>query len=63
MRKTKRLKKVVGPIVEAKKTKTLKKIDGSKSDSNDSNAGLSRGNNKTSHAKALDDSSYFEGDE
>jgi hypothetical protein len=63
MRKAKRLKKVVGPIVEARKTKTLEKIDGSESDSDDSNAGLSRGNNKTSLAKAPDDSSYFEGDE
>jgi hypothetical protein len=62
-RKTKRLKKAFGPIGEARKTKTLAEIDGAESDSNDSNARLSGGNNDTIHAIVPDDSTYFEGDE
>jgi hypothetical protein len=63
MRKTKRLKKVVGPTKEARKTKMLAEIDSFKNDSDDSNDGLSEVNNDTSHAKVPDDSSYFEEDE
>jgi hypothetical protein len=37
-------KKAVGPTMEARKTKTLGKIDDSESDINDSNVGLSRRN-------------------
>lgn len=62
-RKTKRLKKPFGPIGEATKTKTLAEIDDAESDSNDSNARLSRGNNDTIHAIVPYDSTYFEGDE
>jgi hypothetical protein len=62
-RKTKGLKKALGPTVEAKKTKMLAEIDGSESDSNDCNARLFGGNNNTSHAEELDDSSYSVGDE
>lgn len=62
MRKTKRLKKVVGPTKEVKKTKMLVEIDNFKSDSDDSNAELSKRNNDTSHIKVPDDSSYSEGD-
>jgi hypothetical protein len=43
-RKKKKLKKAVGPTMEARKTKTLGKIDDSESDINDSNVGLSRRN-------------------
>jgi hypothetical protein len=59
-RKKKRLKKVVGPIVEARKIKRLVEIDSSESNSDDIDAGLSEGNNNTNHAEAPDDSSYFE---
>lgn len=50
-RKAKRLKKAIGPIMEAWKTKTLTKIDNSESGSDDGDDGLSRGNDDTSHAK------------
>jgi hypothetical protein len=63
MRKTKRLKKAFGPTTEAMKTKMLAEINDSKSDSDDSDSELSKGNNKTSHAKAPNDLNYFEGDE
>jgi hypothetical protein len=42
-RKTKRLKKAVGPIVEAKKTKMLAEIDDSESDSDDIDNRLLKG--------------------
>jgi hypothetical protein len=48
-KKTKKLKKVVNPTVEAKKTKMLTEIDGSTSDSDDSDAGLAGRNNDISH--------------
>ena len=50
-RKAKRLKKAIGPIMEAWKTKMLTKIDNSESNSDDGGDGLSRGNNDTSHVK------------
>jgi hypothetical protein len=55
-----RLKKATGPIEEGMKTKTLAEFDSSESSSDDE---LSKGNNDTSHTKALNDSSYYEGDE
>jgi hypothetical protein len=63
-RKTKRLKKVVSPTRETrKKTKTLPKIDSFESDRDDSDAKLFGGKNDTSHAEALNESIYSEGDE
>ena len=62
-KKTKKLKKAIGPIMEVKKTKMLAEIYSFKSDSNGSNDGLFGRNFDTSHVKALNDSSYFEGDE
>ena len=62
-RKTKGLKKALGPTMEAKKTKMLVEINGSESDSNDCNARLFGRNNNTSHTEELDDSSYSIGDE
>jgi hypothetical protein len=59
----KRLKKAIGPIEEGTKTKTLAEFDSSESHSDESDDGLSEGNNDTSHAKAPDDSSHCEGDE
>jgi hypothetical protein len=50
-KKAMRLKKAVGPIVEARETKSLVKINDSESVSSDSDDKLSRGNNETSHAK------------
>jgi hypothetical protein len=41
----------------------LAEFDSSKSESDDSDDGLSEGNNKTSHAKAPDDSFYSKRDE
>jgi hypothetical protein len=62
-RMAKRLKKATSPIEEGTKTKMLAEFDSSEINSNDSNDGLSEGNNDTSHAKAPDDSSYCKGDE
>jgi hypothetical protein len=62
-RKTKRLKKAIDPTMEAKKTRTLVKIDSSESDSDNINARLLGRNNNTNHAEVPDDSSYYEGDE
>ena len=61
-RKAKRLMKAINPTMEARKTMMLAKIDGSKSSSNDSDAGLSRRNDDTNHAKVLDDSNYSKKD-
>jgi hypothetical protein len=61
-----RLKKATGPIEEGMKTKTLAEFDSSESSSDESDESddeLSKGNNDTSHTKALNDSSYYEGDE
>jgi hypothetical protein len=62
-RMAKRLKKSIGPIEEGTKTRMLVDVDSSKSESDDSDDGLSEGNKETSHAEAPDDSSYSEGDE
>ena len=43
-RKTKKLKKAIGPTMEARKTKTLGKVDGSESNIDDNDVGLSRRN-------------------
>jgi hypothetical protein len=63
MRITKNLKKVASPIVEGRKTKMLAEIDGSESDSDINDDGLSGRNDDTSHVELLNDSTYSEGDE
>jgi hypothetical protein len=62
IREVKRLKRATGPTVEARKTKMLVEIEGTKSGSKDSDDGIVRRNDDTSHTKALDDSKYFKGD-
>jgi hypothetical protein len=58
-RMAKRLKKSSSPT----KTRSLVEFDSSKSKSDESNDRLIEGNNNTSHAKAMNDSSYSEGNE
>lgn len=62
-RKAKVLMKVIGPAIEAKKTKSFVEINGSKSGSDDNNNKLPRRNNNTSNAKVSDDFNYSKGDE
>jgi hypothetical protein len=52
------LKKATSPIEEGTKTRMLAEFDSSKNKSDESNDGLSEGNNDTSHAEAPDDSCY-----
>jgi hypothetical protein len=61
--KAKRLKRSTRPWLEARKTKNLIEIEGSKSNSNDSDDGISRGNDDTSRADALDHSNYSKRDD
>jgi hypothetical protein len=62
MRMAKRLKNAIGPTEEGMKIRMLAEFDNSESESDDSNDGLSEGNNDTSHVEVPDDSSYCEGD-
>jgi hypothetical protein len=55
-RTTKRLKRAVGPIVEARRTKTFAKIKYSETSHDDSINGLSGGKNNTRQAEAPNDS-------
>lgn len=48
--------------MEGRKTKMLVEIDGSESNSDINDDGLSRGNDNTSHVELLNDSTYSEGD-
>jgi hypothetical protein len=62
-KQTKQIKKTTGPIEDTTKTRALAEFGGYESDSNDSNAELSSGNDDTSHAEAPSDSTYYKGDE
>jgi hypothetical protein len=62
-RKAEKLKKAVGPTVEARKMKTFAEIEDSESDSNDNDDGIFGKNDNTNYAEAPNDSNYFEGDD
>jgi hypothetical protein len=61
-KQTKRIKSSTGPTQDKTKTKKLVEFGCVGRDSDDSDAELSSENDNTSHAEALSDSTYCEGD-
>jgi hypothetical protein len=62
MKQTKQIKSATGPTQDKTKTKKLIEFGCTGRNSDDSDAELSGENDDTSHAEALSDSTYREGD-
>jgi hypothetical protein len=61
-KQTKRIRKATGPTHDKMKTRALTEFGCCGSNNDDSDAEISGENDDTSHAEALSDSTYFEGD-